>query len=492
MNDIFNNIIYYFSTFIVCYFIGLNSIYFILLIFSTPQVFKRARQAELEEEDLFFYSKPFPPVTIIAPAFNEAPIIEASVTQMMELKYPNFEIVVVNDGSKDETLEVLINAFDLYLVPAAFQVKIPTSGIKGVYRSHKHENLMVLDKENGGKADSLNAGINASQFAYFLALDADTLIAEDALYRSMAPMITEKDVVAVGGTVGVINNCLFRHGRVLKVRFPKNFYAGIQVVEYIRAYLFGRVGWNWLGGNMVISGAFGLFNKQKVIDCGGYLSDTVGEDLELTLKLHHIQMKEGRRYKIVSIPDTVCWTEVPEDRKVLARQRERWHRGLIDSLIRHREMCFNPKYGIIGLFTYPFFILGELLAPVIEVAGWICFPVGLHLGIVDLNFFALFIMASVGLSLLLTFASILLAQVAMGRYHSDKDFLKMFLFTVLENFGYRQMTVLWRMNGFIKYALGSKSWGEMKRIGLKDNQDKDDELFEGEEKELSEDTKEAS
>ncbi len=470
MNEIFETVMYYFSNFIVFYFIALNSIYFLLLILSTPQVLKRARQAELEEKDLFFYSKPFPPVTIIAPAYNEAPIIEASINQMMQIHYPKFEVIVVNDGSTDNTLEILTEAFDLYMVPTAFQIKIPSADLKAVYRSAKYKNLIIIDKVNGGKADSLNSGINAAQFAYFLALDADTLIANDALYRSMVPMITEKNVVAVGGTVGVINNSEFEEGKVTKVRFPTNFYAAIQVVEYIRAYLFGRVGWNWLGGNMVISGAFGLFDKQKVIELGGYLTDTVGEDLELTLKLHHGQRKEGKRYKIVSIPDTVCWTEVPEDRKVLSKQRERWHRGLIDSLWRHKEICLNPRYGILGLFTFPFFVLGELFAPVIEVMGWFCFPIGLHLGIVDMEYFALFVMASMGLSLLLTFASLILAQFTMGRYHSNKDFFKMFLLTIIENFGYRQMTVIWRMRSFYKYAVGNKSWGEMKRIGIKEKQ----------------------
>ncbi|MCR9205311.1 MAG: glycosyltransferase, partial [Halobacteriovoraceae bacterium] len=352
-------------------------------------------------------------------------------------------------------------------VPPAFQIKIKTAPIKAFYRSHKFKNLLVIDKENGGKADSLNAGINASKFAYFLALDADTLIAEDAIFRAISPMITQKNVIATGGTVGVINDCLFKDGKVLRVRFPRNFFAGIQVIEYIRAYLFGRVGWNWLGGNLVISGAFGLFNKQLVLDNGGYLIDTVGEDLELTLKLHHSHLSKGTRYKIVSIPDTVCWTEVPEDHKTLARQRERWHRGLIDSMVRHKGLFLNPKYGVTGMFTFPFFVIGEMISPIVELLGWISFPIGLYLGIINLEFFLLFILASVGLSLILTFSSIILAQISLGKYHSEKDFIKMFFYTLIENLGYRQMTVVWRLKGFIMYFQGNKTWGEMKRIGIK-------------------------
>lgn len=467
MVKLFEFFLYAFSVFVVVYFITLNSVYLLLLLFSTPQVFKRSQELEIEEDELFYQEKPFPPVTIIAPAYNEGPIIEDSLNYMLNLKYTHYEVILVNDGSTDDTLQVVKDNFALYEIPPAFQIKIKTSPIKKFYRSHKYKNLLVIDKENGGKADSLNAGINAAKFAYFLALDADTLIAEDALYRAISPMITQKNVIATGGTVGVINDCLFKDGKVLKVRFPRSFYAGIQVVEYIRAYLFGRVGWNWLGGNLVISGAFGLFNKQLVLDNGGYLVDTVGEDLELTLKLHHSHLRKGSRYKIVSIPDTVCWTEVPEDRKTLSRQRERWHRGLIDSMVRHKKLFLNPKYGVTGMFTFPFFVLGEMISPIVEFLGWISFPIGLYLGIINLQFFLLFILASVGLSLILTFSSIILAQISLGRYHSEKDFIKMFFYTLIENLGYRQMTVIWRLKGFLMYLQGNKTWGEMKRIGIK-------------------------
>jgi cellulose synthase/poly-beta-1,6-N-acetylglucosamine synthase-like glycosyltransferase len=466
MGNFFDTFIYYFSYFVVVYFVVLNSVYMILLLFSTPQVFKRAQELEIEEDELFYQNKPFPPITIIAPAYNEGPIVKDSLGFMLKLKYPHYEVILVNDGSSDDTLDVVTKNFDLYKVPPAFQIKIKSKPIRAFYKSRTYPNLLVINKENGGKADSLNAGLNASQFSYFLALDADTLIAEDALYRAISPMITQKNVIATGGTVGVINDCLFEDGKVVEVRFPRSYHAGIQVIEYIRAYLFGRVGWNWLGGNLVISGAFGLFNKQIVLDNGGYLTETVGEDLELTLKLHNSQLSKGERYKIVSIPDTVCWTEVPEDRGTLSRQRERWHRGLIDSMFRHKGMFMNPKYGITGIFTFPFFVFGEMLSPIIELLGWLSFPVGLYLGIINFKFFFLFILASVGLSLLLTFSSILLAQVSLGKYHSEKDFLKMFLFTILENLGYRQMTVIWRLKGFIKYFQGNKSWGEMKRIGI--------------------------
>lgn len=465
--SIFLEIIEKYCLFTIVYFICMNSVYFILLILSTPQVFARTSAIEIEEDQYFNKSKPFPPVSIIVPAYNEKETIEDSVTAMLEkLNYHAYEVIVINDGSKDETMDILLKTFDLYKVPPAFQIKINTQPVKGYYRSRKYSNLLVLDKLNGGKADALNAGINVSKFAYFLALDADTLIAKDALYRTISPMITEKNVMAVGGTIGVVNDSLFQDGQVVEFRFPKTLLAGIQVIEYIRAYLFGKVGWNYLGGNLVISGAFGLYNKELVLENGGYLNGTVGEDMELTLKIHHNQMKKKDPYQIFSIPDTVAWTEVPSTSKVLSAQRERWHRGLIDCLYRHREMFLNPKYGVLGMFTYPFFVFGELLAPIVEFTGWICFLVGAYYGIINFSFFFQFILASIGLSLLLTFSAVFLAQVSMGKFQRKVDFFDLFVHSVFENFGYRQLTVYWRLKGIYKYFRGSKSWGEMTRTGL--------------------------
>jgi cellulose synthase/poly-beta-1,6-N-acetylglucosamine synthase-like glycosyltransferase len=393
---------------------------------------------------------------------------------MLKLDYGHYEIIVVNDGSKDNTSEVMREKFEMYLVPPAFPVNIPTEKVRGYFKSKKYDNLLFIDKENGGKADALNCGINASKFAYFLALDADTLIAKDGLLRAMTTLLVEKDVVAVGGTIGVINDCTFKNGVVSKVNFPKSMLAGIQIVEYMRAYLFGRVGWNYIGGNMIISGAFGLFDKQTVLECGGYLADTVGEDMELTVRIHHNEKIRGNPYKVYCLPDTVAWTEVPEDINVLARQRERWHRGLLDALYRHKGMAFNPRYGVIGTFAFPFFIFGELLSPFIEFLGWMIFIGALVFNIVDYNFFALFFVASVGFSLILTTTSMLLTQVSLGQYHTKVDFLKMIIYVILENFGYRQLTLIWRLKGFYKYLIGDKTWGEMTRTGFAKSEDDDD------------------
>lgn len=464
-----------YSFVIIIYFLLLNSTYLLLLLLSIPQVISRNREIELEREYLFDKEKPYPPISVLVPAYNEEVTIEDSLKQMLKLDYGQYEIIVVNDGSKDLTSKVMREKFDLYLVPPAFSVALKTEKVLGYFRSKKYKNLLYIEKENGGKADALNAGINAAKFSYVLALDADTMIAKDGLLRAMSTMLVEKDVVAVGGTIGIVNDSEFTNGRVSKVNFPKSTLAGIQIVEYMRAYLFGRVGWNYLGGNIIISGAFGLFDKQTVLDCGGYITDTVGEDMELAVRIHHDQMIKNKPYKVYCLPDTVAWTEVPESMSVLARQRERWHRGLIDAMVRHRTMAFNPRYGIIGMFTFPFFILGEVFSPFIEIFGWIIFVAAFFLGIIDYNFFGLFFSASVGFSMILTTTSMILAQISLGQYHSRKAFVRMMLYVLLENFGYRQMTLIWRLKAFYKYLVGDKTWGEMTRTGFKHSEDEQEE-----------------
>src|SRR5207253_1233371 len=400
------------------------------------------------------------------PAHNESATIEASVTAILTLEYRNFEIIVVNDGSKDDTLERLRNAFDLYEVPRTYPETIATKPLRALYRSRTRTRLLVLDKENGGKADSLNAAINASRFPLVIAVDADTLIEPDALLRLTRPFLLGRHIGAVGGTVRVANGCMVKDGRVTDARVPGRFLPGVQVVEYLRAFLFGRLGWNRLGGSLVISGAFGLFRKEYLTAIGGYRTASVVEDLDLVVRLHRYLRQHKRRDDIPFIPDPVAWTEVPESGRILSRQRERWHRGLVAAMWEYKGMLFNPRYGRVGLIAVPFFTLGETLAPVVEVVGYLVTVVGFALHIISLPFALLFLLVAWGYGMLLSFWAVVLEEVSFRRYKRVGDLLRLIAYATLETFGYRQRTVWWRLKAFWFVLRQRRSWGEMTRKGF--------------------------
>jgi cellulose synthase/poly-beta-1,6-N-acetylglucosamine synthase-like glycosyltransferase len=338
--------------------------------------------------------------------------------------------------------------------------------VRAVYRSRTRTRLLVIDKENGGKADSLNAGINASRFPYVIAVDADTLIENDALLRLTRPFLMGRRVAAVGGTVRVANGCTVKDGRIVDARVPRRLLPGIQVVEYLRAFLFGRLGWNRLGGSLIISGAFGLFTKEHLLAIGGYRVSSIVEDLDLVVRLHRYLRQRKISYEIPFVPDPVAWTEVPESGRVLARQRERWHRGLIAAMWQYKSMLFNPRYGRVGLIAMPFFTFGETLAPVVEVIGYVTTVVGLAFHVVDVSFALLFLFVAWGYGMLLSLWAIVLEEVSFRRYRRVGDLALLLIDAMLETFGYRQRTVWWRLKAFWSVLRQRHEWGEMTRKGF--------------------------
>jgi YaiO family outer membrane protein len=451
---------------ILVYFLVLNSCYALLLILSIPEIWEQTRLAEDEDFQRLMQSDALPPITILVPAYNESATIEASVTAILTLEYRNYEVVVVNDGSKDETMDRLRDAFDLYEIPRIYPETIPTRPLRALYRSRSRSRLLVLDKENGGKADSLNAAINASRFPLVIAVDADTLIEPDALLRLTRPFLLGRQIAAVGGTVRVANNCTVKDGRVTDARVPAKVIPGIQVVEYLRAFLFGRLGWNRLGGNLIISGAFGLFRKEYVMAVNGYRTTSVVEDLDLVVRMHRYLRRHKIKYEMPFIPDPVAWTEVPESLKILSRQRERWHRGLVAAMWQYKTMLFNPRYGRIGFFAMPFFSLGEMLAPVVELIGYLITVLGLAFGLVNLSFALLFVLVAWGYGMLLSIWAVVLEEVSFRRYRRFSDLFRLLLFATLENLGYRQLTVFWRLKSFFNVWKGVHVWGDMARKGF--------------------------
>jgi cellulose synthase/poly-beta-1,6-N-acetylglucosamine synthase-like glycosyltransferase len=470
LHTILPRILTHWDGLILFYMLMINSVYMLLLILAIPKVYKRYKESEIENFEILMGSNSLPPITIVAPAYNEEANIALSVRSMLGLSYPNLEVIVVNDGSTDGTMEELKKEFQLRETSPAIEIKLKTKKIRAHYSSELYKNLRVIDKDNGGKADSLNVGINASESPFFMALDADTIIEHDALQRMVRPILTQENVVAAGGTIRIANGSVVNKGRVVKVRFPTQILPAIQVVEYLKSFLFGRVGWNSLGGNLVVSGAFGLFNKQVIVDVGGYLTGTVGEDIELTMRIHHELRRKKIKYNVAYIPDPVAWTEAPSTLSMLGRQRDRWHRGLADSLWRHKAMCFNPKYGWIGLVGYPFQLFGELLAPVVEMLGYLFIIVAISRDSLDTHYLLLFFGVTCFFSMILTTFSILLEEATFKKYSNSGDVLRMFFCTLVENLGYRQLCIYWRLKGLFNYLRGKDNWGKMHRKGIGDNE----------------------
>lgn len=450
----------------LAYLVLVNSLYAVLLLSASWAMLWHARQ--MREANLWrvLGSKVAPRISMLAPAYNEAATIGESVRALLTLYYPNLEVVVVNDGSKDTTFAVLQEQFNLVPIHPIYRRQIDTKPVRGLYRSRRHPNLLVIDKDNGGKADALNTGLQLATGELVCAMDADTLIEPDALLRMIRPFFLKRDVLAAGGIIRVVNNSMNQSGRVVVPHAPRRALVGFQVVEYLRAFLFGRLGWNLLGGNLIISGAFGLFRREAVIAANGYAHDTVGEDMELVLRLRRHGYERHGPHQVAFIPDPVAWTEVPESLRVLGRQRDRWHRGLADALWRHRRLLFNPRYGAMGLVVYPYFIFVELIAPLVEALGLCGALVGLLLGVLNGPFAVLFFLSAYGYGLVLTVYTLVLEEMNFHRYEGMRDRWWLLLWALLENFGYRQLTVVWRLRGFYKFWRGRMEWGAMERRGF--------------------------
>ena len=445
--------------------IGATYLAFTFLAWRRLSAFRRAR-AYMPLDEIF--TSPFtPPISLIMPAYNEERGIVPSVASLLDLRYPNHEVIVVNDGSTDGTLDRLRDAFELVPVREALRTRVAAAPIHATYISRRHRNLWVIDKENGGKFDALNAGINAASHHYFCAVDADAVLEDDALLRVVKPIVDAPDLlVATGGIVRVANGCVVDGGRVTAVHLPRSRLAAVQVVKYFRAFLIGRIGWDSLHALLIISGAFGVFRRDLVEEVGGYASGTVGEDIELVTRLHAHLRARDEEYRITFVPDPVCWTEAPERLQTLARQRRRWQRGLGETLWRRRRQIFNPRYGTIGLLALPYFLLIEFASAALEAFGLILVLVAFVVGAVSLSFTLVFLALSIVLAVLLSVAAIMLDGYAGRQHERTVDIARLALYAVLENFGYRQLTAFWRCRGIVDLMRGRTEWGAMQRRGL--------------------------
>lgn len=455
---------------IVGYYLTINSVYLLLVIGALIYVRRQMLQSSVVQADALFKTDLFKSISILVPAYNESSNIVESVESLLKLEYPKYEIIVINDGSGDDTLQQLIDHFDLIEAPLYYKKEIDHEEVRATYRTPEIPTLTVIDKENGGKADALNAGINVAETDLVCSIDADSILEQDVLKKLIQTFIEHKNTVAAGGVVRVINGCKIENREIKEIHTPKNFWARLQSVEYIRAFLFGRVGWDYFKSLLIVSGAFGIFDRKAVIKVGGYLTDSVGEDIELIVRLHSYHLRNNKDYQIRFLPEPICWTEVPTDYTSLKNQRNRWHRGLADSLWRHKYMLFNPNYNHIGMLVMPFFLLFELFGPIIQLLSYIYLAfIFLMPSLFSLSFVILFLAISIIYGMIISLVSVLAEEIAFKTYSDFKDVLMLCLFSFVENLGYRQIHAWWQLAGLIDFFKGKKSWGEMVRKGFDDD-----------------------
>ena len=444
--------------------------YILLSMISVFSMRNYLRSNSFVDYQVILNSNLAPKLSLIAPAYNEGLTIEENVQSLLSLNYNNYEVIVINDGSKDETLQLLIKAYDLKPVEASVEGELVTKPVKGVYKSSNKafRKLTVIDKINGGKADALNVGINYSENPYVVCIDVDCILEKDALLKLAKPYLelSEKRVIATGGVLRIANSCISEGGRLVEINAPQNMLPRIQVLEYLRAFLLGRMAWSKLDGLLLISGAFGMFDKEIAIKAGGYNPETVGEDMELVVRMRRYMIENDFDYSVFYIPDPICWTEAPEDFKIFKKQRSRWTRGTMETLWIHRKMFLNPKYKVLGVLSIPYWTFFEYLAPLLEFTGVAVTVFLITQNLIDWNLFLLFLIMVYVFALSVSTLALLTDEYTYTQYSKSRDFLKLLLAAAIEPFYFHPVTVYAALKGNWEKIRGKNSWGEMTRKGF--------------------------
>jgi hypothetical protein len=456
--------------------------YLALGVFSALALRKYLRKNSYINYNSLVFSPLSPRISIIAPAFNESKTIIDNVRTLLALYYNNYEVILVNDGSTDNTFEKVKEAYDLVRVNYYFDYRIPCERIKGVYKSKNpsYNRLTVIDKNNGGKADSLNAGINICQSSLFVSIDADSIIEPDSILKLVKPFLEEKErkVIGTGGVIRIVNSCDIERGHIREIKIPQKFLPRLQVLEYTRAFLLGRMAWSHLDGLMLISGAMGIFDRETVIRAGGYSIKTVGEDMELVLRMRRYMAEQNTKYEVTYIPDPLCWTEVPSDLKSMRRQRTRWTRGLIESLYTHRKLFFNRKYKRLGLLGYPYWFFFEWLAPLIAFSGFIYTIYLITRNALNWPFYLLLFIFVYSFAVSLSTWAVLFEEITFHKYKKKRDVLKLLSSALLEPFFYPVHTYF-AVRGNFEAMRRKKGWGKAERSGFDKKKKKKEEAAAG-------------
>ncbi len=441
------------------FFFAINSFYVLLILISIPLVSRRFKEAQFERIETLLESETLPQIGIIMPFHGGKELVVNSIKNALNLEYPNLEVIAINDESQDETFEMVQEIFALRKALPRVESNIPTEKVKGVYRSQLYPNLIVVDKiSRGRKGDASNAGINEARASLIAIVDDDTILEKECLLRMIRPFYHKKGFSAQGGTLRILNGCTVKEGQITKVDVPKNVWSGIQIVEYLRAFLYGRLGWNPLGGPLIVSGAFGLFRKDRILEIKGYDPGSIGEDFELTARLQKCMREKGEKHVIHFIPDPVAWTTVPDTVESLKRQRIRWHQGLMEVLSTYRKMLFNPTYGKAGMIGYPYMLFGEFLEPFIEIFGIFLICIGTSLDYLAWMNIVFIILVTWGITVSITCISILLEVTTFRRYTKAKQILRLLFLALIESFVFRPLYFVWRFMAVFRTIVGKKTW----------------------------------
>ena len=467
MDNVLHGIVVFFASFTIVYMLIVITIYLVMTIVAFFNI-NRTRKLDKDffDESVIesVYTKP---VSIIVPAFNEAVGIVNSVRALTNLKYPKYEIIVVNDGSTDDTEKEVIEHFQMVPVEKVIQKQLETEEVKQIFQSTIQSNVFLVNKDNGGKADAINAGINVSRYPYFCTIDADSILEVNSLLRVMKPILmSNDDVVAVGGNVRVGNGNEFMLGSLFQEKFSNNLFVVTQIVEYLRAFLIGRLSLSKINSVLILSGAFSVFSKEWALKVDGYSKNMIGEDMEIIVKLHRYFKKNKLDKRIEYVPDPVCWTEAPQNISDLRKQRRRWQQGLLDTLKKHVSLTFNPRYKSVGMLSFPYFWFVETIGPLIEFGGYIFIIVAFFLGDVYLEYAFLLMLLLIFYGVIFSLLSIVFESWTSGKYPRVSDLLKMFLTAFLEVFWYRPITLIFRLEGILRSIFRRKDWGHMKRKGF--------------------------
>jgi cellulose synthase/poly-beta-1,6-N-acetylglucosamine synthase-like glycosyltransferase len=450
------------------YYMCCNTAYLIMLMAALHTSIRHQHRIKGLHASWIKLSPLTPPITILMPARNEEKSVCIAVRNLLNLDYSELELIVINDGSSDRTLELLQQEFRLRPVKAVYAPAVLSAPVRQLYRSDLAPNLLVIDKDSGGsKADAINAGLNAVTSPYICIVDADSVLERDSLLRIMTPVLADPQrVIAVGGIVRVLNGSELEGGRMRRVRLPRKSIEILQVIEYLRAFLIGREAWAGKNMLLIISGAFGVFRTDLVRAIGGYRTHAIGEDIDLVTRLHRYMRDRGEKYEICFVPDPVCWTEAPSDLASLRTQRSRWQKGLLDVLWPQRDMLFRLRYGRIGWFALPYLWLFELLAPVIEVGGILTILLAACAGVLSREFFVQFLMFGYAFATVISIGSVVLEELTYKRYNDWQDVIRLVSYCFLEHFPYRQLQMVWRLQGMWQYLRGDIAWGVLQRGGL--------------------------